>query len=119
MPTTPATKTCRRDPDETASWVGHLYSVPLRRFLFGSVLGFDAALFGQQGHGTHQVLHADDADYLAALGDGNQGEALAIGDAANGGAEGVLGSRNLEGARHDGLNVAVAVVAECVDYALA
>ena len=44
---------------------------------------------------------------------------MAGGKAADGGAEGVLGAGDLEGAGHDRLNVAVAVVAQCVDDALA
>ena len=55
----------------------------------------------------------------AALGDGNEGEAPAGGEAADGGSEGVFRARHLEGAGHDGLDVAVAVVAQGVDDALA
>ena len=80
---------------------------------------FDAALFGEEGHGAHEVLHADDADDASALSDGDEGEAAAGGEAADGGAEGVFGAGDLEGAGHDGLDVAVAVVAEGVDDALA
>ena len=48
----------------------------LQRMLFRGLVGFDAALLCQQGHRTHQVLHADDANYLAAFGDGNQRKPL-------------------------------------------
>lgn len=41
------------------------------------------------------------------------------GDAADGGAEGVFRACDLEGAGHDALDVAVAVVAESFDDALA
>ena len=44
---------------------------------------------------------------------------MAGGEAADGRAEGILGASHLEGAGHDGLDVAVAVVAQGVNDALA
>lgn len=84
-----------------------------------SFLALDAALLGEQRHGTHEVLDADDADDASALGDGNEGEAAACGEAADGGTEGVFRAGDLEGAGHDGLDVAIAVAAEGIDDALA
>jgi hypothetical protein len=83
--------------------------------LFAGFLMLDAPLLGEQRHGTHQVLHADDADDAAALSDGNKREAVSGGDTADGGAERIFGFGYLEGTRHHRLHVAVAVIAECVD----
>ena len=64
-------------------------------------------------------MQAHDADDAAAFGDGNEGEASACGEAADGGPKGVFRAGDLEGARHDRLHVAVAFVTEGVDDALA
>ena len=89
--------------------------VQLLEILFARIFGLDAALFGQERHRTHEVLNADDAYDFSAFGDGDEGEAVAGGDAADGGAEGVLRAGNLEGSRHDGLDVAVALIAQGFD----
>src|ERR1035441_8089289 len=81
-------------------------------------LALDSALLREEGHGAHEVLHADDAYYTATFGDGNEREAAAGGQAADGGAECVLGPGNLEGARHDRLHIAIAVAAQGVHNAL-
>ena len=65
--------------------------------LFAGFEMLDAPLLGEQRHGTHEVLHADDADDASALSNGNEGEAVSGGDAADRCAQRIFGFGYLEG----------------------